>query len=352
MYLPTLSWDDGRLKLIDQTKLPLELEYIYCSSAESVWEAIKMLRVRGAPAIGIAGAFGVVVGMQGSSATGRAEFTKELSEIIGYLSTVRPTAVNLSWALERMRTACAAEGNVGELKNILLKEALSILEEDKDICRRIGRNGAELLKDGDTVLTHCNAGSLATADFGTALGVIYSAVEEGKTVKVYACETRPLLQGARLTTWELMRSGVDVTLICDNTAGKIMREGRIDAVIVGADRIASNGDTANKVGTYTIARLASAHNVPFCVAAPVSTLDLTLAEGGMIPIEERDPEEVTHLYGKRIAPEGVKVHCPAFDVTPGGLISAIISENGVVRPPYEKTLREAMVRVGNRYESE
>lgn len=345
MPLETIRWNRrGWIELIDQTLLPNELRYIACRTVEEVREAIKTLRVRGAPAIGIAGALGVVLGIWGSEARSYDEFKAELDQVADYLATSRPTAVNLFWALDRMRRA--AERNkdkpIPELKKLLLREALDIIEEDKRICRAIGRNGARLLPDECTILTHCNAGGLATADYGTALGVIYAAAEMGKRIKVFADETRPLLQGARLTAWELMRNGIDVTLICDNTAAYVMRQGLVDCVIVGADRIAANGDTANKIGTYNLAVLAKEHGIPFYVAAPSSTFDLTLESGDQIPIEERSPEEVTCPFGRRIAPEGVKVYNPAFDVTPAHLITAIITEKGVIRQPLERNISETL----------
>ncbi len=338
MAVSTISWDNGRIKLIDQTKLPIEVKYIHCSDVKCVWDAIKTLKVRGAPAIGIAGAFGVVIGIQETGAKSFKEFEKELNQVIDYLATSRPTAVNLFWALERMKEAALSNSHksISELKQVLLKTALSIFEEDRKVCRQMAILGAGLLEDGDTVLTHCNAGALATADYGTALGIIYKAVELGKKISVYADETRPLLQGARLTTWELKQARIDVTLICDNTAAVVMKQGKIDKVIIGADRIASNGDTANKVGSYNVALLAKAHNIPFYVAAPTSTLDLSLSTGEEIPIEERESSEVTHFAGKRVAPEGVKVYSPAFEITPSHLITAIITEEGIAYPPYGK----------------
>lgn len=342
MPVSTITWDKGRIKLIDQTKLPLELDYIYCSDVKCIRDAIKTLKVRGAPAIGIAGAFGVVIGIQETGARNFEEFQKELNQVIDYIGTSRPTAVNLFWALDRMKAAALSnrDKSITELKKILLKTAMNILEEDRKVCREIAILGADLLEDGDTVLTHCNAGALATADYGTALGIIYKAVELGKKISVYADETRPLLQGARLTTWELKQAKIDVTLICDSTAAVVMKQGIIKKVLIGADRIVSNGDTANKVGSYNLALLARAHNIPFYVAAPTSTLDLSLETGEEIPIEERDSKEVTHWFGKCIAPEGVKVYSPAFDVTPSHLITAIITEKSIAYPPYKKALKE------------
>ena len=330
------------MELIDQTLLPAELVYKECRDVEVLAEAIESLRVRGAPAIGVAGAFGVALGAQEIREDGREAFLKELEKRIQRLAATRPTAVNLFWALDRMRGVieqCSTE-NVEELKGRLLEEALKIQEEDKAICRKMGSNGAELLQDGMTVLTHCNAGALATADYGTALGVIYAAQEQGKKIRVFADETRPLLQGARLTAWELMENGIETTLICDNMAAWVMSKGRIDCVIVGSDRIASNGDVANKIGTYGVAISAQAHGIPFYVVAPFSTIDMKLASGEDIPIEERKPEEVTSLAGRRTAPESVRVYNPAFDVTPYRYVAAIVSEKGVARAPYLETFNE------------
>ena len=338
--IETLSWHGdrfGSLKLIDQTLLPTELKVIECRDAETVWEAIFMLRVRGAPAIGIAAAYGVCVGLQTLSAdtADMSAFCNRLNEVVDYLASSRPTAVNLFWALNRMKAKAEslyATENVSDIGDILFSEARSIHEEDRYICRSIGRFGQELVKDGSTWLTHCNAGGLATADYGTALAVFFAAAESGKKIHVYADETRPLLQGARLTTWELMQRGIDVTLICDSMAALVMRQGKIDGVVVGADRIAANGDTANKIGTYGVAVSAKAHGVPFYVAAPVSTFDLSLSEGSAIPIEERSADEICCGFGKRTAPEGVKVYNPAFDVTPAELIAGIITERGIISP--------------------
>ena len=340
--IETLAWHGdrfGSLKMIDQTLLPTELNVIECTNVETVWEAIKMLRVRGAPAIGIAAAYGVCIGLQTLPNTADlAAFRNRFDEVGDYLASSRPTAVNLFWALNRMR-AClhrleerAESHSVPAIWEALFAEAKAIHEEDRHICRSIGRFGQELIKDGSTWLTHCNAGGLATADYGTALAVFFAAKEAGKTIHVYADETRPLLQGARLTAWELMQREIDVTLICDSMAALVMRQGKIDGVIVGADRIAANGDTANKVGTYSVAVSAKAHGIPFYVAAPTSTFDLTLVDGSEIPIEERDADEICNGFGKRTAPIGVKVYNPAFDVTPAELITAIITEHGIISP--------------------
>jgi len=348
LTIDTLDWiggGDGLLRLIDQTLLPVQLLRIDCRDVESVWRAIKTLQVRGAPAIGIAAAYGVCVGLQGVRDAGEAEFFARLAEVVDYLASSRPTAVNLFWALDRMRRA--AEQRRGrntprEIADQLLAEARAIHEEDRQMCRAIGRHGAALLGDGQGVLTHCNAGGLATADYGTALAVIFAAVESGKRIQVYADETRPLLQGARLTAWELQQRGIDVTLICDSMAAQVMREGRVQAVITGADRIAANGDTANKIGTYGVALLAAAHGIPFYVAAPTSTFDLAIASGEAIPIEQRDPREITHGFGRQTAPEGIKVYNPAFDVTPARLIRALICQRGVIEPVTRERIAEAL----------
>jgi len=338
MPVPTIEWVGGvggAARLIDQTLLPVDTVFIDCRDIETMWEAIKVLRVRGAPAIGIAAAMGVVLGVQGSAAASGDALVAEVEQAADYLATSRPTAVNLFWALDRMRRVARAAADLppDQIKERLLAEAVAILDEDKAICRRIGRNGAELIRDGDTVLTHCNAGGLATADYGTALAVVFAAHEQGKRVSVFADETRPLLQGARLTTWELMQANIDVTLICDNMAGLVMSQGKVDLVVVGADRIAANGDAANKIGTYSVAVLAAEHNVPFYVAAPLSTFDRTLESGAAIPIEERGSDEITCGFGRRTAPEGVAVYSPAFDVTPARRITGIITECGVIERP-------------------
>ena len=342
MPIATIEWENGKVKIIDQNKLPHELVRIYCPDVKTLREAISSLKVRGAPALGIAGAFGVVLGIQNSPTTDFPTFARELEEVIDYLGSSRPTAVNLFWALRRMRD-CAEKNKdreVSEIKRALEEEALQIMEEDRICSRQMAKKGACLLKDGDRVLTHCNAGALATADYGTALGVIYRAKEEGKKVTVYADETRPLLQGARLTTWELLQGGVEVTLICDNMAGDLMQRGKIDKVLVGADRVAANGDVANKIGTYTLAVLAKENEIPFYVVCPISSIDLQILSGNMIPIEERDSREVTHFARKRVAPNGVKVYNPAFDITPAHYITAIITERQIFRPPYKEILGE------------
>ena len=342
MPVTTIEWTNNQIRMIDQTKLPEELTYLEISDTEVLAEAIKSLRIRGAPAIGIAGAFGMVLGVQKFAGEEKEVFFKQLKETAEYLNATRPTAVNLSWAIQRMNGV--AEQNkdkpVAEIKEQLLKEAQTIWEEDRKICRRLGKHGAKLLKDGFNVLTHCNTGALATVDYGTALGVVFAANEEGKKLHVYADETRPLLQGARLNVWELMNESIDVTLICDNTAAFVMQQKKIDCAIVGADRIAANGDTANKIGTYNVAVLCEKHGVPFYVAAPYSTIDFNLRNGSQIPIEERAAEEITEGFGKRTAPLNTKVYSPAFDITPNELIASIITEEGVIEPPYEINLKK------------
>jgi len=334
---------DGRMEVIDQTLLPIELRFLHCRTVEQVWEAIKVLRVRGAPAIGVAAAMGVVVAVQESSDDER-EVLERVRLAAEYLATSRPTAVNLFWALDRMkRIAQEYHGKGGRaIKEALLKEAKTIRDEDAAMCRHIGDHGQHLVKEGCGVLTHCNAGSLATAEYGTALAPLYRAHELGRRFHVYADETRPLLQGARLTMWELQQAGIDCTLICDNTAAVVMREGKVNLALVGADRIAANGDTANKIGTYGVAVLAKHHGIPFYVAAPSSTFDLAIASGDQIPIEERGAEEVTHGFGRQTAPSGAKVYCPAFDVTPADLIAGIITERGLIEKPNKKTIAKML----------
>jgi len=345
--VPTIEWvgdAGGRLRLIDQTLLPVECRTIECQTVESVWESIRALRVRGAPAIGVAAAYGVVLGLQGEVGGGRNEFDNRLRAVTADLATSRPTAVNLFWALDRLRTIAHEEAGLDarQLHARLLAEAREIEREDREMCAAIGRHGAELLADGSGVLTHCNAGALATAGDGTALAVIYAAAASGKRLCVYADETRPLLQGARLTCWELQQRGIPVTLICDSMAGQVMREGRVQAVVTGADRIAANGDAANKIGTYSVAVLARAHGIPFYVAAPSSTFDLALSSGVQIPIEERQPEEITRGFGRQTAPDGIGVYNPAFDVTPAEYIAALITERGVIRPVNAETVADCL----------
>ncbi|MDR1477493.1 MAG: S-methyl-5-thioribose-1-phosphate isomerase [Planctomycetaceae bacterium] len=350
MSIETLSWvgdvSDGFLRLIDQTLLPLELRTIDCRNVESVWEAIKQLRVRGAPAIGIAAAYGMVVGVQN---VGAGLFEKRLYDVAQYLASSRPTAVNLFWAIDRMKhrfesvKELTSDGNTEVVSRILEElflEARKIHEEDRTICRAIGNFGQSIIKNGDTFITHCNAGGLATADYGTALAVFFTAAELGKRIAVYADETRPLLQGARLTAWELMQRGISATLICDSMAAMVMRQGKINGVIVGADRIAANGDTANKIGTYGLAVSAHVHGIPFYIAAPVSTFDLMLSDGLRIPIEERGADEICCGFGVRTAPEGVAVYNPAFDVTPANFITGIITERGIISPVNKENIEK------------
>ncbi len=351
---PTLHWIggvDGHLRLIDQTRLPGELVEIDCPSVEAVWEAIRSLRVRGAPAIGIAAGYGLCLGLQPAMQTDKETFFARLDELSRYLASSRPTAVNLRWALERVGCVARRERerlSPPDILALMLREAHAIAEEDRQISRAIGRYGAALLADGQGVLTHCNAGALVTVDYGTALAVLFSAHESGKRLQVYVDETRPLLQGSRLTAWELQQRGIDCTLICDSMAAQVMREGRVQAVVVGADRIAANGDTANKIGTYGVALLAAAHEIPFYVAAPLSTFDLSIASGERIPIEQRNPDEVTCGFGRRTAPEGVNVYNPAFDVTPARLIRAIVCERGLIEPVNHETI--AKMIAGNERE--
>ena len=336
--LETLRWigdHTGHLELIEQTLLPQELKYLACRDAATVFEAIRALRVRGAPAIGMAAAYGVVIGTRDAASGDEVAFHAKVEEVAKYLAESRPTAVNLFWALDRMRKRAAElRGQLAPraLHAALLDEARAIHEEDRSMCHAIGRLGAALIGDNTGVLTHCNAGGLATAEYGTALSVLFTAQDQGKQLRVFVDETRPLLQGARLTAWELSQRGIDTTLICDNMAAQVMREGKVQAVIVGADRITANGDTANKIGTYGVALLAKAHDIPFYVAAPTSTFDLSLETGDSIPIEERHAAEITHGFGRQTAPTGVRVYNPAFDVTPAKLIKAIITDRGVIEP--------------------
>ena len=331
--------------MIDQRKLPTQEVYVTCATAADVARAIKSMVIRGAPAIGVAAAMGIALGVRRSAATGTQKLAAEFQKMCELLAATRPTAVNLFWAIERMKRAFAESVQAGEgveqIKDRLDREAAAIHDEDVASCRAIGAAGATLVPREARILTHCNAGALATAGYGTALGVIRGAVEAGKHVTVLADETRPFLQGARLTAWELVRDHIDTTVITDNMAGALMHQGAIDLVVVGADRIAANGDTANKIGTYTVAILAREHHVPFYVAAPISTIDLNTPDGSAIPIEERHEREVTHVGGSRVTPEGARVRNPAFDVTPNHLITAIITERGVIKPPYLETLRHA-----------
>lgn len=340
MTFPPLVFKDNRLRLLDQRLLPEKEKWMICERAEDVVDAIKELAVRGAPAIGIAGAYGLYLGVRDFEGS-REKFDKVLKEKAKLVREARPTAVNLPWAIRRIENKIAGQkkSSVKDLKNLILKEAQQIQKEDESLCRLIGKYGSELFKEGDSVLTHCNAGGLATSGYGTALAVFYTMKEKGKRFSVYATETRPLLQGARLTAWELSKSGIPCTLICDSVVASLMRQGKVQRVVVGADRIVANGDTANKIGTYSIALLAKAHKIPFYIAAPSSTFDASIVSGAGIPIESRKPEEVTEGFGKRTAPRGIKVWNPAFDVTPHELITAFFTEKGVIRPPFQKNLK-------------
>jgi len=335
----TIQWTEAGVVMIDQTRLPFEERYVTCRTYEEVAGAIRGMVIRGAPAIGVAAAMGVALGVLHAS---ERQLDQEMQTICDALASTRPTAVNLFWAIERMKRLYASVRGqpIGEIRRRLVEEALAVREEDIAINRAIGRNGAALVPDHKTVLTHCNAGALATAGYGTALGVVRAAIESGKQVDVFADETRPFLQGARLTVWELQHDGIPATLITDNMAGHFLKSGRIGCVVVGADRIAANGDVANKIGTYTVAVLAKENHVPFFVAAPISTLDLTLDSGDQIPIEQRAASEVTHVFGTPVAPPGTAVENPAFDVTPARYVGAIITERGVARAPYEESLRK------------
>src|SRR6266498_3665664 len=343
--IKTVEWTDEGVRMLDQRLLPQQEIYLTLRSYEEVADAIKKMVVRGAPAIGVSAAMGIALGASQSVGTSVTDLEDDLSYICDVMSQTRPTAVNLFWAIERMRAHFNREkahtSDIEQLKQRLIEEAGKIFQDDIDANRAIGRYGAELINDGATVLTHCNAGALATAgDYGTALGVIRGARDAGKRVSVIADETRPFLQGLRLTAWELAKDNIPVTVITDNMAGHVMKSGKIDAVVVGADRIAANGDAANKIGTYMVAVLANRHNIPFYVAAPITTLDLSLASGDEIPIEERESREVTHIREQQLGPDGVDVHNPAFDVTPNDLITAIITDKGIARPPYVNSLAE------------
>jgi methylthioribose-1-phosphate isomerase len=340
--IKTLEWTDAGVRLIDQTKLPLEETYVTCKTYEEVADAIRTMIVRGAPAIGVTAAMGVALGVRDSQAKSHAELKRDFDRICEVLASTRPTAVNLFWAIRRMRDKFERVSTqpIAWIQQELVAEGQRMMVEDIAANEAMGRHGAVLLPASGGVLTHCNAGALATCGYGTALGVIRAAVDAGKKLHVFADETRPFLQGSRLTAWELMKDHIPTTLISDNMAGAMMQQGKIDAVIVGADRIAANGDVANKIGTYTVAVLAKEHGIPFYVAAPFSTVDLATPDGSRIPIEQRSSREVTHLAGKQIAPDGVTVENPAFDVTPNAYVTAIITERGVARKPYAESLRE------------
>ncbi len=343
--IKTIEWTKDGVRMLDQRLLPTEEKYLMLRSYEEVADAIRKMAVRGAPAIGVSAAMGVALGASQSVGTSIADLEDDFNYICEVMSQTRPTAVNLFWAIERMRTALNREkvltDDVEVLKKKLVSEALAIFQEDIASNRAIGKHGAPLIPDGATVLTHCNAGALATAgDYGTALGVIRGARDAGKRVAVIADETRPFLQGLRLTAWELAQDNIPVTVITDNMAGHVMKGGKVDVVVVGADRIAANGDTANKIGTYMVAVLAKEHDIPFYVAAPISTLDLSLQSGEQIPIEERNSREITHMREQQLGPDGVEVHNPAFDITPNQLISAIITDRGVARAPFLESLKK------------
>jgi methylthioribose-1-phosphate isomerase len=349
--LPTVEWQGDAVVMIDQRKLPAAEIYVTCRTATDVAKAIKTMVIRGAPAIGVSAAMGIALGMSKSKASGTKQFTTEFQKTCDLLAATRPTAVNLFWAIERMKRtfAEAAQGgcSVDELKQRLVAEAKTIHDEDVDSCRTMGAHGASLVPQTANILTHCNAGALATAGYGTALGVIRAAAGQGKKIAVLADETRPFLQGARLTAWELVKDGIDTTVITDNMTASMMRAGHVDLVVVGADRIAANGDVANKVGTYGVAVLAKEHGIPFYVAAPLSTIDLGTADGSGIPIEERPAREVTHVGASRLTPEGASIRNPAFDVTPAKYVTAIITERGIARAPFEVSLA-ALIASGQR----
>lgn len=340
--IQTLEWTDSGVRFIDQTKLPTEETYVNCTTAEQVADVIRNMVVRGAPAIGVAAAMGIALGMKNSKAENGADLKKEFDRIADLIGATRPTAVNLFWAIQRMsdKFEHARMRPIPQVKEVLIEEAKRMHAEDIAANQAMGRHGATLMPSAGGVLTHCNAGALATAGYGTALGVIRAAVEQGKKIHVYADETRPFLQGSRLTAWELMKDGIPTTVISDNMAGAMMKKGKIGAIVVGADRIAANGDVANKIGTYTVAVLAREHEIPFYVAAPFSTIDLATPDGSKIPIEERNGKEVTHIAGKQMVPDGVSVENPAFDVTPAKYVAAIITERGIARAPYQESLQK------------
>jgi methylthioribose-1-phosphate isomerase len=339
--IQTLEWTDDGVRFLDQTKLPTEEVYVTCKTHEQVADVIRDMVVRGAPAIGVAAAMGIALGVNNSKAESVADLKRDFDEICDLIGKTRPTAVNLFWAIRRMQEKFERVRirPITQIKRDLIEEAQRMHAEDIAANQAMGRHGATLMPAEGGVLTHCNAGALATAGYGTALGVIRAAVEQGKKIHVYADETRPFLQGSRLTAWELMKDGIATTVISDNMAGAMMKEGKIKAIVVGADRIAANGDVANKIGTYTVAILAREHNIPFYVAAPISTVDLACPDGSYIPIEQRNPKEVTHIAGKQMVPEGVGVENPAFDVTPAKYIAAIVTERGIARAPYDESLR-------------
>ncbi|MBN1780452.1 S-methyl-5-thioribose-1-phosphate isomerase [bacterium] len=348
MTFRTIDWTENKIRLIDQTALPGHSLYLNIETVEDLAEAICSLRVRGAPAIGIAAALGVALAANNHTDEPAEAFISSIRDAMDVLGRTRPTAVNLFWALNRMEQVLnqAAHLSPGEIRERLLQEALDILNEDRLICHQLGVHGAELIPDAANILTHCNAGALATSEYGTALAVIYEAVSQGKEIKVYADETRPLLQGARLTSWELNANGISVTVLCDSAAAFLMQRGEVDCVIVGADRIAANGDVANKVGTYMLSVLAEKHEIPFYVVAPVSSFDLSISSGSEIPIEQRDRSEVAAFMGRITVPEAVPVYNPAFDVTPNHLVTAIVTEKGVLTPPFELSIRKVLLEGG------
>lgn len=339
IYTSPIDWLGDRVRILDQRKLPDEEVYLELGDYRDVASAITELKIRGAPAIGVAGGYGIALGALKIESEQKDDFLKKLDVVMATIAATRPTARNLFWAIQRMQKMVESGNDINEIKSALVDEAVKIHAEAVEATRKLSQFGTELIRDGDTVLVHCNAGPLATAGYGTALGIILFAIEQGKKVNVLATETRPVLQGARITTWELKKAGIPVTLITDSMAGYFMQRGEVNCVIVGADRIAANGDTANKIGTYTLAVLAKENNVPFYVAAPTSTIDPSLASGDEIPIEQRKPEEITHIKGVRIAPEGIAVQNPAFDVTPHQYITAIITEKGIMKEPFGEGIR-------------
>ena len=347
--LPTIDVQDDAIIMVDQRKLPAQEVYVRCRTAPEVAKAIRTMVIRGAPAIGVAAAYGIALGMKRSTAKGTRQFAVDFQKTCDLMAATRPTAVNLFWAIERMKRTFSEGAQAGESPQELVmrleREAKAIHDEDVANCRAMGAHGAQVVPDGARVLTHCNAGALATAGYGSALGVIRAAVEQGKKIAVFADETRPFLQGARLTAWELVREGISTTVITESMAGPLMRAGEIDLVVVGADRIAANGDTANKIGTYTVAVMAKEHSLPFYVAAPLSTIDLSTPDGDHIPIEERDQREVSHLGASQLTPAGANIRNPAFDVTPHRYITGIITERGILHPPYSESLKQAFVHL-------
>ncbi len=340
--IQTLEWTDKGVRFIDQTKLPMEETYVTCKTYEQVADVIRDMVVRGAPAIGVAAAMGIALGVQNSKAENGGDLKRDFDQICEVIGKTRPTAVNLFWAIRRMRDKFESlrVRPIPHIKQSLIEEAKRMHAEDIAANQAMGRHGATLMPASGGVLTHCNAGALATAGYGTALGVIRAAFEQGKKIHVYADETRPFLQGSRLTAWELMKDGIPTTVISDNMSGAMMKQGKIQAIVVGADRIAANGDVANKIGTYTVAVLAKEHDIPFYVAAPISTVDLETPDGSKIPIEQRNPREVTHIAGKQMVPDGVSIENPAFDVTPAKYVTAIVTERGIARAPYEESLKK------------